>query len=268
MGPLAVCEDEAPMGEFVRVETDGAVATIRLDRPPANALAREVSEELGAAARAVAADDAVRAVVVWGGERMFAAGADIKAMVSLGPLDIEPDVGPLGAACLELEAVPKITIAAINGFALGGGCELALACDFRYAADDAQLGQPEILLGIIPGAGGTQRLPRLVGPAKARDLVYSGRRVKADEALEIGLVDRVLPANEAYAVAVEDARRLANGPTHAYAAAKRALAASEGDLASGLAAEREAFVRLFATRDQEEGMRAFLEKREPRFEGR
>ncbi|HJS27877.1 MAG TPA: enoyl-CoA hydratase-related protein [Actinomycetota bacterium] len=256
------------MGDFVRVENDGAVATIRLDRPPANALARAVSEELAEAARAVAADDAVRAVVVWGGERIFAAGADIKAMVDFGPEDIEPDVSPLGAACLELEAIPKITIAAVNGFALGGGCELALACDLRYAADDAQLGQPEILLGIIPGAGGTQRLPRLVGLARARDLVFSGRRLKASEALEIGLVDRVLPADEAYAVAAEDARRFAAGPTRAYAAAKRAFAASAGDLASGLAAEREAFVRLFATRDQEEGMRAFLEKREPRFEGR
>ena len=256
------------MGEFVRVETDQAVATIRLDLPPANALARAVSEELADAARQVAADDAVRALVVWGGEKIFAAGADIKAMVGLGPEDIEPDVSPLGAACLELEAIPKITIAAINGFALGGGCELALACDLRYAADDAQLGQPEILLGIIPGAGGTQRLPKLVGLAKARDLVFSGRRVKADEALEIGLVDRVVPAEDVYAAALEDAGRFAAGPTQAYAAAKRAFAASGGDLASGLATEREAFVELFATHDQEEGMRAFLEKREPRFEGR
>ncbi|HEX5901924.1 MAG TPA: enoyl-CoA hydratase-related protein [Actinomycetota bacterium] len=256
------------MGEFVRVETDEAVATIRLDRPPANALARQVSEELAEAARQVAADDAVRAVVVWGGQKIFAAGADIKAMVEFGPEDVEPDVSPIGAACLALEAVPKVTIAAINGFALGGGCELALACDLRYAADDGQLGQPEILLGIIPGAGGTQRLPRLVGLAKARDLVFSGRRVKADEALEIGLVDRVLPAEDVYTAAAEDARRFAAGPTRAYAAAKRALAASGGDLASGLAAERAAFVELFATHDQEEGMRAFLEKREPRFEGR
>jgi enoyl-CoA hydratase/carnithine racemase len=258
----------APMSKFVGVETEGAVATIRLDRPPANALTREVSEQLAAAARQVGANDAVRAVVVWGGERIFAAGADIKAMVGFGPDDIEPDVSPLGAACLELEAIPKVTIAAINGFALGGGCELALACDLRYAGDDAQLGQPEILLGIIPGAGGSQRLPRLVGLARARDLVLSGRRVKADEALEIGLVDRVVPAEDAYGAAREDARRFAAGPTKAYAAAKRALAASGGDLASGLAAEREAFVQLFATRDQEEGMRAFLEKREPRFEGR
>ena len=255
------------MGEFVRVETDEAVATIRLDRPPANALARQVSEELAEAARQVAADDAVRAVVVWGGQKIFAAGADIKAMVDFGPEDVEPDVSPIGAACLALEAVPKVTIAAINGFALGGGCELALACDLRYAADDGQLGQPEILLGIIPGAGGTQRLPRLVGLAKARDLVFSGRRVKADEALEIGLVDRVLPAEDVYTAAAGDARRFAAGPTRAYAAAKWALAASGGDLASGLATERAAFVELFATHDQEEGMRAFLEKREPRFEG-
>ncbi len=256
------------MGEFVRVETDEAVATIRLDRPPANALARAVSEELLEAAEAVAGDDAVRAVIVWGGERIFAAGADIKAMVEFGPEEIAPDVGALDAACRALEAIPKITIAAINGFALGGGCEVALSCDFRYAAEDAQLGQPEILLGIIPGAGGTQRLPRLVGLPKARDLVLSGRRVKADEALEMGLVDRVVPGADVYAVAVEDARRFAAGPTLAHAAAKRALAASGRDLAAGLAAEREAFVRLFETHDQQEGMRAFIEKREPRFEGR
>ena len=147
------------MGEFVRVETDGAVATIRLDRPPANALARAVSEELREAALAVTEDDGIRAVVVWGGEKIFAAGADIKAMVDYGPGEIAADVGALGSACRALEAVPKIVIAAVNGFALGGGLELALACDVRLAASDARLGLPEISLGIIPGAGGTQRLP-------------------------------------------------------------------------------------------------------------
>jgi enoyl-CoA hydratase len=256
------------MGEFVRIETEGGVATIRIDRPPANALARAVSLELSGAAETVTADDAVRAVVVWGGERIFAAGADIKAMVGYGPEEVAEDVGGLERACRDLEAIPKVTIAAINGFALGGGLEIALACDFRFAAQDARLGLPEIKLGIIPGSGGTQRLPRLVGLAKARDLIYTGRQVPAGEALDIGLVDRVAPADEVYRVAVDQARTFATGPALAYAAAKRALAAADGPLEEGLRVEREAFVALFATRDQEEGMRAFLDKREPRFEGR
>jgi enoyl-CoA hydratase/carnithine racemase len=257
------------MGEFVRVDEDGGVATIRIDRPPANALARPLSLELAEAARAVAADDGVRAVVVWGGERVFAAGADIKDMVEYGPDEIADDVGALERACRDLEAVPKPVVAAVDGVALGGGCELALACDLRVASADARLGLPEIRLGIIPGAGGTQRLPRLIGLGRARELVLTGRHVGAEEALEIGLVDRVAPAGGAYPRALEEARRLAGGPTLAYAAAKRALAAA-GDLPleRGLEVEREVFVPLFATRDQEEGMRAFLERREPRFEGR
>ena len=256
------------MGEFVRIETEGGVATIRIDRPPANALARAVSLELSGAAETVTADDAVRAVVVWGGERIFAAGADIKEMVGYGPDEIAMDVGALEQACRDVEAIPKVTIAAINGFALGGGLEIALACDFRFAAQDARLGLPEIKLGIIPGSGGTQRLPQLVGLAKARDLIYTGRQLPAGEALDIGLVDRVAPADEVYRVAVDQARTFATGPALAYAAAKRALAAADGPLEEGLRVEREAFVALFATRDQEEGMRAFLDKREPRFEGR
>jgi enoyl-CoA hydratase len=257
------------MGEFVRIERDGAVATIRIDRPPANAIARPVSLELSAAAKAVGSDESVRAVVVWGGERIFAAGADIKAMVDSGPEAIGPDVAALEEACRDLEAVPKPAIAAINGFALGGGCEIALACDFRFAAQDAQIGLPEIRLGIVPGAGGTQRLPRLIGLAKARDMIFTGRHVGADEALEIGLVDRTLAPADAYPAALEEARKFAEGPTAAYAAAKRALHSSfDGELARGLEVEREVFVPLFSTHDQEEGMRAFLEKREPRFEGR
>jgi enoyl-CoA hydratase/carnithine racemase len=256
------------MGEFIRIDTDDGVATIRIDRPPANALARAVSLELSEAAETVTGDDAVRAVVVWGGERIFAAGADIKAMVGYGPEEVAEDVGGLEQACRDLEAIPKVTIAAINGFALGGGLEIALACDFRFAAQDARLGLPEIKLGIIPGSGGTQRLPRLVGLAKARDLIYSGRQVPAEEALEIGVVDRVAPADEVYRVALDQARTFATGPSLAFAAAKRALAAADRPLEEGLRVEREAFVALFATRDQEEGMRAFLDKREPRFEGR
>jgi enoyl-CoA hydratase/carnithine racemase len=256
------------MAEFVRIEKQGAVATIHLDRPPANALAREVSLELSAAAKEVTADEGVRAVVVWGGERIFAAGADIKAMVEYGPEEVAHDVGALEQACRDVEAIPTITIAAVNGFALGGGCELALSCDFRFAAQDARIGLPEVRLGIIPGSGGTQRLPRVVGLPKARELVYTGRHVDASEALEIGLVDRVVEGNDVRALALEHATAFANGPTLAYAAAKRALAASDGLLDQGLAVEREAFAPLFATRDQKEGMRAFLDKREPEFEGR
>jgi len=256
------------MGEFVRIEKQGAVATIRLDRPPANALAREVSLELSAAAKEVVVDDSVRAVVVWGGERIFAAGADIKAMVGYGPDEVASDVGALEQACRDVEAIPTITIAAINGYALGGGCELALSCDFRFAAQDARIGLPEVGLGIIPGSGGTQRLPRTVGLPKARDLVYSGRHVDAAEALEIGLVDRVAEGSDVYAIALEQATAFSKGPTLAYAAAKRALAVSDRPLEQGLEVEREAFVQLFATRDQKEGMRAFLDKRDPEFEGR
>jgi enoyl-CoA hydratase/carnithine racemase len=251
------------------VEREGSVATIRLDRPPANALARPVSLELLEAIHEAEADEATRAVVVWGGERIFAAGADIKAMVGYGPDEIEDDVSVLERACRDLEALPKPVIAAVNGFALGGGCEVALCCDFRLAAEDAMLGQPEIKLGIIPGAGGTQRLPRVVGLRHARELIYSGRHVSAEEALAIGLVDRVLPPADVYPAAQAEARRWADGPSRALAAAKAALnAAAQGDQASGLRVEHEAFVALFATNDQEEGMRAFLEKRDPRFQGR
>src|SRR5262245_50678240 len=256
------------MGEHVRIERDGSIATIRLDRPPANALAREVSLELSAAAKGLAADENVRAVVVWGGQRIFAAGADIKAMVRYGPEEVAPDVGALEQACRDLEAIPRITIAAINGYALGGGCELALSCDFRFAAADAKLGLPEVGLGIIPGSGGTQRLPRVVGLPRARDLVYTGRHVDAAEALEIGLVDHVADGTDVYPLAVERATAFAKGPTLAYAAAKRSMAAYDRPLEQGLAVEREAFTQLFATRDQKEGMRAFLDKREPEFEGR
>lgn len=253
----------------MRTEVEGAVATIRLDRPPANALGRAVSLELQEAARAMAGDDRVRAVVVWGGDRIFAAGADIKAMAEWGPAEIEPDVSALEQACRDLEAIPKPVVAAIAGYALGGGCEVALSCDFRIVAEDAKLGLPEIRLGIIPGAGGTQRLPRLVGLARARALVYSGRHVGADEALAIGLVDAVVPRERVYATALEEAARWASGPTLALGAAKAAVnAAAELDRASGLRVEHDVFVRLFGTHDQREGMRAFLDKREPGFEGR
>jgi len=188
-------------------------------------------------------------------------------MVDFGPKEIRPVVSALGDALVVLEELPKVVIAAIEGYALGGGCELALACDLRVASPRAQLGLTEIKLGVIPGAGGTQRLPRVIGRSRARELIYSGRIVAAEEALAIGLVDRLEP--DPYAAAFEQAARLTHGPTRALAAAKEALNAADlGDLRTGLGVEREVFVGLFDTRDQQEGMRAFLEKRDPTFEGR
>lgn len=256
------------MGEFVRLELEGSVATVRLERPPANAISRQVSDELRDSVVEAGRRDDVRAVVVWGGPNTFAAGADLKEIARLGREEVRPVVSALGDALAVLEELPKVTIAAIEGYCLGGGCELALACDFRFAAQDATLGQPEIALGIIPGAGGTQRLPLLVGQARARDLIYSGRRVGADEALAIGLIDRVTPPGQARQTATDVALRYANGPTRALAAAKQAMAAALGDVRRGLVVERDVFVSLFDTADQEEGMAAFLEKREARFTGR
>ena len=255
------------MAEFVRLEVRDRVGTIRLDRPPANAINAQVSEELLAAALEGGARDDVAALVVWGGPKIFAAGADIKEMAAFGPHDVRPVVSALGDALVVLEELPKVVVAAIEGYALGGGCELALACDLRIASPRSQLGQSEIKLGIIPGAGGTQRLPRLVGRSRARDLIYSGRIVPAEEALAIGLVDRLEP--DPYAAAFEQAARFAQGPTRALAAAKEALNAADlGNLRKGLGVERDVFVGLFDSRDQREGMQAFLEKRDPTFEGR
>jgi len=256
------------MGEFVTLTVAEGVGVVRLDRPPANALDHRVNVELGEMFAEAADRDDVGALVLWGGPKIFAAGADIKEMARFGPDEITPVVGALGDALDALETMPKISIAAINGYALGGGFELALAADLRYLAEDGKVGQPEIGIGVIPGAGGTQRLTYLVGAGRARELVYSGRVVGADEAGSLGLVERVLPAPEVYERAVADARTLADGPRGALAAAKAAIRASlltPGP--AGLAAERDRFVRLFGTADQREGMRAFLEKRDPRFGG-
>jgi enoyl-CoA hydratase/carnithine racemase len=249
------------MGEFVRVEVEQGVATIRLDRPPMNAINDDLTKQLQDAATQAAQRDDVRAVVVWGGEKIFAAGADVKMMVSMSPRDVKPMITALQEVFNLVEDIPKVTIAAINGYALGGGCELAMCADLRFAAEDSRIGQPEILLGIIPGAGGTQRLPRLIGPARAKELIYSGRHVKADEAKQIGLVDAVFPADEVYPKAVEVARRYAGGPLQALRAAKMAVNwGARGDFRSGVVLERELFADLFSTEDQKIGMRSFLEQ--------
>ena len=249
------------MGEFVRLEVDEAsrVGTIRLDRPPVNALNAQVQGELLAAAVEAGRDDRIGAVVLWGGERVFAAGADIKEMGSLGFADISTRPTDLADACDALAAIPKVVIAAVTGYALGGGCEVALTADFRFAAEDARFGQPEILLGLIPGAGGTQRLPRLVGPARAKEMVYSGRFYDAAECQAMGLVDQVHPAAEVYGRAIAAAAGYAKGPGLALRAAKQVIDQGlEVSLEAGLLLERQAFHSLFATEDAAEGMASFV----------
>jgi enoyl-CoA hydratase/carnithine racemase len=249
------------VGEFVNLETaEDGVATIRIDRPKVNALNRRVVAEIGEVIDRCSEDEAVRAVVLWGGPRVFAAGADVKEMADLEPVAMYRYIGNFGDVFSRLERLPKVTVAAINGYALGGGCELALACDFRFAAIDSRLGQPEISLGIIPGAGGTQRLPRLVGMGRAKDIIYSGRFVGADEALTIGLVDRVLPPGDVLAEATALAERFAGGPLVALMAAKQAIQSGmEMDLSAGLVLERQSFSALFATEDHRIGMTTFIE---------
>lgn len=257
------------MSEFVRLEIRDGIGTIRLDRPPMNALNSEVQEGVRAAAAAAATAAEVAAVVVYGGEQVFAAGADIKEMAGMSYPDMAARAGALSSAFDSVARIGKPVVAAVNGYALGGGCELALACDWRVVAEDAKLGQPEIKLGVIPGAGGTQRLARLVGPARAKDLIFSGRMVAAEEAARIGLADRVVPAAEVYQQAVALVRPYVGGPAQALRAAKLAIDGGlDRDVAAGLAWESELFAALFATADKQEGMAAFVEKRPPTFTGR
>jgi enoyl-CoA hydratase/carnithine racemase len=249
------------MGDLVRLEVEGGVGTIRLDRPPANAIDDELLTDLRAAAASATDRDDVRAVVLWGGPKIFAAGADIKMMADMGTVDVKGMITRMQDTFTLVEEIPKVTIAAVAGYALGGGCELAMCADFRVAAKSAKLGQPEILLGIIPGAGGTQRLPRLVGPARAKDIIFSGRQVGAEEARGMGLVDDVVPAEDLYERALDLARRYAQGPTMALRAAKVAINwGARPGVNAGLVLEREAFVDLFSTEDQKAGMRSFLEQ--------
>lgn len=247
--------------EFVTISTDEhGVATLRVDRPPVNALNLELWHELGDAARELAEDDDVRAVVLWGGPKVFAAGADIKAMNELDYQQMLSLAPVLQESMRTLARLPKVTIAAVNGYALGGGCELALTADFRYAAADAQLGQPEILLGVIPGSGGTQRLARLVGIQKAKEMVYGGRFYSAEECLAMGLVDQVHPPEEVYDRTVEAARRYAQGP-FALRLAKQALDQGiEMDLDSALRLETSLFAACFATEDRRIGMDSFIKE--------
>ncbi len=253
--------------ELVDYTVEGAVARITLNRPPVNALNAALIADIDAAI-SLAADDAIRAVVITG-TKHFAAGADIKRFVdAFDSAGDEPMASGLGDVVRRLEQLDKPTIAAVSGYALGGGLELAMGADFRYLADDAKVGQPEILLGIIPGAGGTQRLPRLIGYQAAKHLNMSGRHVGAAEALELGIADKVVPADELVAVAMADAAEWAKGPTKGYAAVKRAMGEGYGrPIDDAMDAEREAFNWVFKTDDAKAGILAFVNKEQADFSG-
>ncbi|MEU3147481.1 MULTISPECIES: enoyl-CoA hydratase/isomerase family protein [unclassified Streptomyces] len=244
----------------VHLEVAEGVGTLRLDRPPMNALDVATQDRLKELAEEITRRDDVRAVVVHGGEKVFAAGADIKEMQAMDHTAMVLRARALQDSFTAVARIPKPVVAAVTGYALGGGCELALCADFRIAGENARLGQPEILLGLIPGAGGTQRLARLIGPSRAKDLIFTGRQVKADEALALGLVDRVVPAAEVYEQAHAWAAKLAKGPAIALRAAKEAVDTGlETDIDTGLTVERNWFAGLFATEDRERGVRSFVE---------
>jgi enoyl-CoA hydratase len=257
--------------DFVKVDRDeNGVAVLTIDRQDKlNALNPQVVEEVGQALLELESEGPRAVIVTGAGERAFVAGADISAMSSMSAMEAKrfAELGHAAMALLDRSPVP--TIAAVNGFALGGGCEIALACDIRVASENALFGFPEVGLGILPGMGGTQRAPRLLGPAVAKELIFTGRRIDANEAHRIGLVNRVVEVGEALPAAKEIAAEIsANGPLavrHAKAAANRA---HDVDLISGLEYEADQFALLFSTEDAKEGMGAFVEKRKAAFEGR
>jgi enoyl-CoA hydratase/carnithine racemase len=249
------------MGEHVTLEVDGdrRVGTIRIDNPPMNALGRQIWLDIAAAAEDAAGRDDVGALVVWGGPKVFAAGADIKEFPERDYQATRAFGRVLRSSLTTLEQAPLVTIAAVHGYALGGGCELSMACDFRYAADSAKFGQPEINLGLMPGAGGTQRLPRLVGLSRAKDLVLTGRMISAEEALDWGLVDRVFPADDLYEAALDAAAGFAAGP-YSLRLAKQAINdGTELPLDQALRLESALFAECFATDDARVGIASFIE---------
>jgi enoyl-CoA hydratase/carnithine racemase len=254
--------------ENVEVTVEGSVALVRVDRPPVNALTEDVARELKEAFESCA-DAAIRSVVVTG-EPHFAAGADIRGFQATFDAGVEErSAWTLQEAIAALESLEKPTIAAVHGYALGGGLELAMGADFRYLADDARVGQPEILLGLIPGAGGTQRLSRIVGYQRAKEMIFSGRQLDAGEAMAIGLADKVVPGADLIQAAMDSAREWAQAPTLAIASAKKALNSGFGlPVEEGILVEREAFNESFRTEDAREGVAAFIAKRRAEFKGR
>jgi enoyl-CoA hydratase/carnithine racemase len=254
----------------VSFAADGAVGFITLDKPPANSYDRAMVEEFGDAVREAGADDAVKAVILRSAsEKFFSAGADVKAFMASSPEDNLAMVETSHTALAQIAEIPKPFIALIQGHALGGGLELALACDLRFAAQGGyKLGVPEVTLGLLPGNGGTQRLPRLIGPSRALDLMLTGRQVPPDEALELGIVDRVIAAEEVESETLAFAEKLAGGATKAIGNIKRAVwQGIDRPLPEGLALERELVGELFRSDDAREGLGAFLEKREPAWSG-
>lgn len=242
------------------ITDDAGVALLAIDNSPLNALSAAVLGALAKRALGIAADPAVKAVVITGNERAFAAGADV---TQFSPTRESARVvaASFRTACDAIASIPRPVIAAIRGYALGGGLEVALACDLRVASDAARLGQPEILLGIIPGGGGTQRLPRLIGPTRAKEMIWSGRQVRADEALAIGLVDRVVPADDVIETALHWARSFASGAVVSMGLAKRAIDDGlDGSLAAGLDVEADCFADSFATNDAAVGIASYLEQ--------
>lgn len=248
------------MSDVVRLEVADGIGTIVLDRPKMNALDATMQRRLVEVADEAAERDDVSAVIVWGGEKVFAAGADIAEMAEMSFADMSAHVRLLQKFSRALAGIPKPTVAAITGFALGGGLETALCCDFRVVASNVRLGLPEITLGVIPGAGGTQRLPRLVGPARAKQMIFTGRHVGAEEALAIGLADEVVEPDEVLDAARRWVTPFVGGPAQALRAAKESVDRGlEVDLGTGLDIEAQAFAGLFATQDQKTGMRSFME---------
>ena len=246
------------------LEKEDELAIVKINRPPVNALNSEVVSEIHQMIDELENDEQVKVIILTGEGKAFVAGADISEMVDFGP-EGGAEFSKKGQAAFDkIENTPKPVIAAINGFALGGGCEIAMACDIRIAVEGAKLGQPEVNLGVIPGFAGTQRLPRLVGKGKAKELIFTGNMITAEEAEKIGLVNQVLTADELMNTAKEMAKTIASKGPAAVRAAK--LAINEGvnyELSKGLEIENQAFARLFETEDQKEGMKAFLEKRKP-----
>lgn len=252
---------DIPITTFAQLEVTARVAVLTLARPPVNALNQQLIAEIGVLSRHLAGmgHQEVGALVIHGGPKLFAAGADIKEMAAMTYQDMAAASVVMQESFEALAELPIPVIAAITGYALGGGCELALCADLRVAGEGAKLGQPEVLLGLIPGLGGTQRLTRLVGPARAKDLILTGRTVSAAQAREMGLVDRVVPDGEVLATAMELAQQLAAGAPLALAAAKRAIDAGLGvDLHTGLGIERSEFAGMFATADHTIGLESFV----------